>query len=119
MNIPNALKQLFPTADPLRDWRVQDNGSGAAIVMWNLQATQPTPAQLQAASDAYDVAAAQAASDASTLHTQVVTVATTAVGTLITNLTANQVRALLAVLLWKQNALTPLGAVRPLAEWGV
>jgi hypothetical protein len=45
------------------------------------------------------------------------TLAGGAAGKLITNLTASEVRALVAVLLWKAGALTPDGAVRPLDEW--
>lgn len=119
MNLPNALASLFPTANPLRDYTIQDNGSGAAIVAWHLQAAQPTPAELQAASDAYDAAKAQVDADAAALRAQVISVAQSAVGIVITNLTAAQVRALLAVLLYKNGALTPAGAVKPLAEWGV
>lgn len=117
MNIPNALKQLFPTANPTRDYEVQDDGSGARIAVWNLPAAQPTPAQLVAASDAYDVAQAQAASEAATLRTQVVSVAQSAVGVLITNLTAGQVRSLLAILLWHAGALDKDGKIRPLQDW--
>jgi XkdW protein len=119
MILSNALKQLFPAADPLRDYVVQDDGVGVYIAAWRLPDPQPTPAQLQAASDAYDVTLAQAASDASALRTQVVNVAQSAVGVLLTNLTAAQVRALLAVLLWKGGALDKDGKVRPLNEWGV
>lgn len=117
MNLPNALKHLFPNANPQRDYEIRDDGDGARIAVWKLQAAQPTPAQLVAASDAYDAALALAASEATTLRTQVVTVAQSAVGVVITALTAAQVRALLAVLLWKNGALTKTGAVKPLDEW--
>jgi hypothetical protein len=117
MNIPNALVYLFPTANPLRDYTIADDGSGPRIIAWNLPQAQPTEAELQAASDAYDAAKAQADAAATTLRTQVVNVAQSAVGVVITNLTAAQVRALLAVLLWKNGALTDAGAVRPLGQW--
>ncbi len=117
MNIPNALKQLFPNADPLRDYEVRDEGSGPFIARWHLAQAQPTALQLQAASDAYDLAQAQAASEAEALRTQVRTVAQSAVGIVITNLTAAQVRALLAVLLWKGGALDKDGKIRPLTDW--
>jgi len=119
MNLPNALQHLFPSADPTRDYVVQDDGDGPRIAAWNLPDPQPTLAQLQAASDAYDAIAAQAASEAQALRTQVVSVAQSAVGVVITSLTAAQVRALLAVLLWKNGALDTDGKVRPLAEWNI
>ncbi len=117
MILSNALKYLFPNANPQRDYEIRDSGSGAFIAVWNLQAAQPTEAELQAASDAYDVAKATSDADAAALRTLVVTTAQSAVGVVITNLTAAQVRALVAILLWKNGALTPAGAVRPLNEW--
>lgn len=117
MNLANALRYLFPNASPLRDYEIRDEGAGAYIAVWNLQAAQPTEAELQAASDAYDAAKAQADSDAAALRTRVRTVAQSAVGVLITDLTAAQVRSLLAVLLWKGGALDKDGRIRPLADW--
>ena len=55
--------------------------------------------------------------DAAALRQQVVTIATSAVGMGVDLLTAVQVRALIACLLWKQNALDRSRIVRPLAEW--
>lgn len=117
MNIANALTYLFPDASPLRDYTIQDDGSGARIALWRLSAPEPTAAELVAASDAYDMAQAQAASDASALRTRVRTAAQSAVGVLITDLTATQVRALLAVLLRDAGALDKDGKIRPLNEW--
>lgn len=117
MNISNALKYLYPNADPLCDWIVQDDGNGAYIAAWHLLDPQPTLAQLQAASDAYDAAQAQADAEAAALRAQVINMAQSTVGTLITALTANQVRALVAVLLHKNGALDKDGKVRPLVEW--
>jgi hypothetical protein len=117
MNLSHALAQLFPEADPLRDYTIQDDGDGPYIAAWHLAQAQPTLAELQTASDAYDLAQAQADAAAQALRTQVVTVAQSAVGVVITSLTAAQVRALLAVLLWRAGALTDAGAIRPLAQW--
>jgi len=117
MDIPNALRYLFPTASAQRDYEVRDVGNGAFIAVWNLPQPQPAPASLQAASDAYEVAAALAASEAAALRTSVRTTAQSAVGVAITALTAAQVRALLAVLLHKNGALDKDGKVRPLADW--
>jgi hypothetical protein len=59
----------------------------------------------------------QARADAAALRQQVITIAQSAVGTRVDLLTAAQVRALIAVLLWKGGALDKSGVVRPLAEW--
>jgi hypothetical protein len=117
MNIPNALLYLFPDADPLADYEIQDDGNGPYISAWHLPGPQPTPEQLQAASDAVDALAAQAAQEAAALRTKVRTTAQSAVGVSIDQLTNNQVRALLAVLLWREGALDKDGKVRPFAEW--
>jgi len=117
MNIANALRQLFPNSSPISDYEIRDDGAGPYIAAWHLAQAQPTLAQLQAASDAYDAAQAAAASAASALRAQVIAIAQSAVGVSIANLTAVQVRALLAVLLWEEGALTDVGAVRPLGEW--
>jgi hypothetical protein len=55
--------------------------------------------------------------DATALRAQVITIAQTAVGTRVDLLTAVQVRALIAVLLWKGGALDKSGVVQPLASW--
>lgn len=55
--------------------------------------------------------------DAAALRQRVRTVAQSAVGVQFDQLTAAQLRALLAILLWKQDALDSTGAVRPLADW--
>lgn len=117
MNLAGALRYLFPNADPIRDYEIRDEGQGAFIAEWRLAAAQPTAAELQAASDAYDAAQAQAESEAAALRIKVRTVAQSAVGVLITDLTAAQVRALLAVLLWKAGALDKDGKVRALNDW--
>lgn len=117
MQLYKALKYLFPAAIPRIDYEIRDDGEGAYIADWNLPAPQPTPAELQAASDAYDVAKASSDAEAQALRAQVVSVAQSAVGIVITNLTAAQVRALVAVLLYKNGALTPAGAVKPLLDW--
>lgn len=117
MNIPNALRYLFPNASPLRDYEVRDGESGAYIAAWNLQVPQPTPVELQTASDAYDVAKAQTDADTAALRTRVRTLAQSAVGVQIDALSGLQVRALLVILLRKDDAIDRAGAIRPLAEW--
>lgn len=53
----------------------------------------------------------------STLRNQVLSVAGSAEGVLLTDLTAAQVKALVAVLLWKAGGLTNDGHVKALNEW--
>ncbi len=60
---------------------------------------------------------AQAQADALALRLKVMGIAQGAVGVAVDQLTLAQTRALVALLLWKEGALTPAGAVRPLAEW--
>lgn len=48
MNLTKAILQLFPNADPTRDFIVQDDGDGRGpyIAVWNLPDPQPTLGQL-------------------------------------------------------------------------
>jgi predicted NAD/FAD-binding protein len=71
---------------------------------------------------AHDPAAVAAAKEAAQQATRdaralVVNLAQSAVGVRFDLLTAAQVRALAAILFWKEGALTGAGLVRPLAEW--
>lgn len=79
--------------------------------------TEPTPEQIAAAIAARALAAQQAAQDAAALRQRVLTLAQSAVGVQIDALTAPQVRALIAILLWQAGAIDRAGAVRPLGQW--
>lgn len=48
MNLAEALQSLFPGSDPLRDYALQDDGRGAYIALWNLEAPRPTADDLAA-----------------------------------------------------------------------
>jgi len=54
MNIAQVIMYLFPQADPLSDFLIQDDsdGKGPYIAQWNLEADKPTEEALQAAWDA-------------------------------------------------------------------
>jgi len=119
MKLANALKHLFPNADPLRDWIVQDDGTGAYIAAWHLPTPQPTPEQLQAASDAQESQEAQDAQAAAQLRQRIRTVALSSVGVAADQLTATQLRAIVIVLLRKAGALDADMKIRPFAEWDV
>ena len=60
MNIAQVLEYLFPDANPLLDYIVQDDGEGQFIAQWNLPDTQPTQAELEAAWDATQIALGKA-----------------------------------------------------------
>jgi len=37
MNISQAIQRIYPEADPMKDYRVEDDGSGAKIKIWNIK----------------------------------------------------------------------------------
>lgn len=49
MNLGQAVAELFPDADPLKDYTVQDDGKGPRLAVWNLGVPRPSPEQLEAA----------------------------------------------------------------------
>lgn len=53
MNISQAIMHLYPQANPMTDFIVQDDsdGNGAYIAHWGLEEDQPTEEELQAAWD--------------------------------------------------------------------
>lgn len=112
-----ALAHLYPNAAPLRDYTVVERDGVQSIALWNLPQPQPDAAALTTAEAAYDAAQATAQSDAAALRSQVITLAQSAVGVTLANLTAAQVRALVAILLRKEGALSADGTIRPLAQW--
>lgn len=70
-------------------------------------------AQLAAAAAAEQ----QAQADAAALRQRILTLARSAEGVQVDQLTAGQLRALQYLLLWKAGALDRTGVVRPLGEW--
>lgn len=79
--------------------------------------SDPTPADVANAIAARAAAKQQSAVDAATLRTRVLTPAQSSVGVQVDALTAAQIRALVALLLYKQGAIDKSGAVLPLAGW--
>lgn len=77
----------------------------------------PTQADIDAAVAAQEAARVQALADTVQLRQQVLNLAQSAVGVAINALTAAQVRALFAIVLWQEGALNKDGTVRPLADW--
>lgn len=54
VNLNTIIQHLYPAAEPLRDYLVRDDsdGEGPHIAEWHLPDPQPTPAELEAASEA-------------------------------------------------------------------
>lgn len=113
-----ALAHLYPHAQPFVDFEIRTGDDGhERIAVWNLPGSPPTDAALLAAITAYDAAQATQAAEATALRQQVVSLAQSAVGQSIAGLTAAQVRALLALLLFNAGAITAQGTVKPLSDW--
>jgi len=113
-----AFAYLYPTARPLDDYELRDDGNGVVyLAVWNLPGDPPTAQQIADAIAAYDAAQAAAAQQASQLRTTIRTLAAGTAGKSKGSLTASEVRALLAVLLWKAGAVASDGTVRPLDSW--
>jgi XkdW protein/Domain of unknown function (DUF4376) len=49
MNIALAIRHMYPNADSLRDFKVQDDGKGQYIAEWSIKEAQPTKEELQVA----------------------------------------------------------------------
>lgn len=79
--------------------------------------TDPTQAEINAAIQARASARQQQQQDATALRQRILTTAQSAVGVSIDNLTAGQVRALVATLLYRAGAIDKNGVVQPLGEW--
>lgn len=77
----------------------------------------PTPQESAAAVQALAQADQQAQADAAQLRQQIINLAQSAVGVRVDALSATQVRALFAVVLWQEGALKNDMTVRPLTEW--
>ncbi len=116
-----AVAHLKPNAQPFHDHIISDinDGNGQFFSFWDtaILGEQPTRKQIVAAITAYNAAQTAIQQEATALRQQVLTLAQSAVGVSITALTAAQVRALVAILLWKAGAIKADGTVRPLAEW--
>jgi hypothetical protein len=77
----------------------------------------PTPQQSADAIAAIEAARVAALAAAAAKRQQILTIAQSAVGIRVDQLTAVQLRALFAVILWKEDAIDAGLLVRPLSEW--
>ena len=104
---PGALYRLNKSVQPDQE-----------IIEWRGPGDEPTQQELENAWQIYSEreAAEQAASDK--LKSNIVTIAQSAVGVALNDLTQGQTRALLAVMLWKAGGVAPDMTVKPLKDWG-
>lgn len=110
LHVWRVLRAQFPAA-------VFALNDDATIQTWSGPDAQPTPTQIAAAVTAYRAAEDQRATDTAALRTHILTLAQSAVGQSIDTLTAGQVRALVACLIYKAGAIDTAGVVRPLGAW--
>lgn len=103
-----ALDRIRPGAK-YRRYRTYDE----IVATWEDETAIPTEAELQTAYDAWLV---EQNAD-TTLRSQIITTAQSAVGVSITALTAVQVRSLFAIVLHQQGAINPDGTIKPLNQW--
>ena len=92
-----------------------DGVSSAGRIDFKPEATQQQRDEAATILASYDQATVD--QQRTNLRNQVLSVAGSAEGVLITDLTNVQVRALVACLLWKNGALTNDGHIKPLSEW--
>src|SRR5262249_31481098 len=114
----HAIIQLYPGADPRRDFLLQDDGAGPYIAAWRLADPEPTAEQLAAASAAYDAAQQQAAQEDATLKQEILSLVQSAVGVRYNLLTAAQRNAIAALDWYRRGLLDRQGRVKPPGEWG-
>lgn len=79
--------------------------------------TEPTQQEIADAIAARETARQAALAEAATLRLAIITLAQSAAGARVDQLTAGQVRALFAILLWEEGALKNDLTVRALSEW--
>jgi len=108
---------LFPDAAPQIDFSLRDDGEGPYIDIWNLPDPQPDEATLAQAEADYLAAAIAAEQARQQLRDQIKTLAQSAVGETLDNLTQAQLKSLVAILLWKAGAVANDLTINPLSDW--
>lgn len=116
MSLYDALKRLAPgVAFTLTQDGTHDNVP--YISAWPEDVPMPTQAEIDAMLLTLEQERQAAQTEAQQLRQRVVNLAQSAVGIAVNDLTAPQVRALLALLLRKEGALDKTGTIRPLQDW--
>jgi hypothetical protein len=119
-----GLAFLFPNAQLVTDYALRVVNGEAVIDTWNLPDPIPTDAEIEQAVLDWEAeeerlrleAEAEKADHAAT-RDRIRTAAQSAVGVAFDQLTTTQLRALFAILLYREGALNRHGIVRPLPEW--
>lgn len=99
------------------------NGAPIIAIVPAVEVVELTPEEVaareadEAAAAAAAAAALTAAAEAATLRQQLVNLAQSAVGVLLSDLSAAQRNSLVAALLWKAGGVTQDMKVKPLADW--
>lgn len=110
-----ALAHLYPTASPLHDYELMDDGDGRVYLgAWRLPDEPPTEAEIAAAIVAYDAQQEKIKAKKDRQKNDVAS----AVGKRITTLKQAEKDALLELLIERASGLDGDGQVRPIEEWG-
>lgn len=118
IDMPVVLQRLRPNSE--YHWKSDGWGTYADIGEWrDSHTTKPTEAELYAEWDIYRAEIARQTADESTLHDHMMALASSAAGAAVDQLSAEQVRALVTLLLWRAGAINADGTVRPVVEWRV
>ncbi|MBA3867793.1 MAG: hypothetical protein H0X30_01415 [Anaerolineae bacterium] len=116
IDIPRVLGRLAPTAE--YHWKGNGWGTYADIGEWRSPLIpKPSEVAVYAEWDLCLAEQAKTASEDDASRHRIVTLAQSAVGVQVEQLSAIQVRALIALLLRKEGALTADGSIKPLTTW--
>jgi hypothetical protein len=108
-----AIVSLVPSLTYPQDFEVDTSG----VSKWYSEAIQPPVTLIQTTYDALIASQTTTKTQNTNLRNAVLTTAQSAVGVNLTALTANQVRSLLALMLYKAGGVDASGNVKPLTDW--
>lgn len=121
---PIGVQASAETVGAALEWLHPGSGAGLQavdgvlyLVRWPDGLAVPSDAAIVQAIADLQAARQQAAVDTAALRQQVRATAQSAVGVRVDLLSAGQVRALFALVLFREGALDRTGAIRPLAQW--
>ena len=114
-----AFAHLYPDAQPLVDYILQDDGDGRGpyLATWHLPGDPPDEQAALAAIRAFDAAAVDRATKQATKQARQSGDASGAVGKAVATLKQNELNALLELLLERAGALDDEGRVKPVDLW--
>lgn len=116
IDIPLILGRLRPTSE--YHWKGDGLGVYADIGEWRDKTTiPPTEKEVYDDWDRYVTEKAQKETADNALKDRIIVLAQSAVGIQMDQLTQAQIRALMAIVLWKAGAVAEDGSINPLADW--